>query len=178
MLFIFSIISWMISKFQNWKKNLMFIVPPLIFIIVLMINKINIGLRYALPIYPFIFLSIGSLAVSPIIKNLWTKIIIGICCVWYFAAFILISPYQLTYFNELVKGAKNGWNYLVDSNIDWGQDLKRLKKYMQDNNIEKINLAYFGNADPDYYGINYQKLSYPLDQNQVKGYTALQNSQR
>ncbi len=41
--------------------------------------------------------------------------------------------------------------YTVDSNLDWGQDLKRLTKWVEENNIEKIKVAYFGGGDPAYY---------------------------
>ncbi len=172
-LFIISITFWIIAKFKDWKENLVLIIPPIVLFIILLGSKINIGLRYALPIYPFIFLAIGFLVQPSIIKHLWIKIILAVCCVWYFISFIIITPYQLTYFNELIGGPKNGYKYLVDSNIDWGQDLKRLKKYMDENNIDRINLAYFGNTDPDYYGINYTKMQYPFNQDEVHGYVAI-----
>jgi hypothetical protein len=47
---------------------------------------------------------------------------------------------------------------LVDSNLDWGQDLKGLKGYMERNGIRKVKLAYFGLSDPAYYGIDYDLL--------------------
>jgi hypothetical protein len=47
---------------------------------------------------------------------------------------------------------------LVDSNLDWGQDLKGLKGYMDRHGIEKVKLAYFGWSDPAYYGIDYELL--------------------
>ncbi|MEA3420563.1 MAG: hypothetical protein U9Q97_02650 [Acidobacteriota bacterium] len=62
-----------------------------------------------------------------------------------------IFPYYLSYFNELVGGAKNGYIYVTDSNLDWGQDLKRLTKWVDENNIKKIKVDYFGGADVKYY---------------------------
>jgi hypothetical protein len=59
------------------------------------------------------------------------------------------TPRFISYFNELV-GA-NGYKILSDSNIDWGQDLPALGKYL---NGRKVYLSYFGQADPSYYGIN------------------------
>jgi hypothetical protein len=43
---------------------------------------------------------------------------------------------------------------LLDSNLDWGQDLKPLKHWMDAHHVEQINLGYFGTADPAYYGIH------------------------
>ena len=46
----------------------------------------------------------------------------------------------------------------MDSNLDWGQDLKGLKKYMEEHSISKIGLSYFGSDSPERYGINYDWL--------------------
>ena len=62
------------------------------------------------------------------------------------------------FFNGLVGGPRHGSRYLVDSNLDWGQDLKPLKRWMDRNGIDFINLSYFGTADAGYYGIQCQHL--------------------
>jgi hypothetical protein len=51
----------------------------------------------------------------------------------------------------LVGGAKNGYIYVTDSNLDWGQDLKRLTKWVEENHIQKIKVDYFGGATASYY---------------------------
>jgi hypothetical protein len=67
----------------------------------------------------------------------------------------LIHPDYLSYFNILAGGPRNGHKWLIDSNLDWGQDLPALREYMTDQGIEKIHLGYFGRADPQIYGVNY-----------------------
>ena len=67
--------------------------------------------------------------------------------------FVRVYPSPLTLFNLFVGGPANGHKYLVDSNLDWGQDLKPLKRWMDREQIPVINLAYFGTADPGYYGM-------------------------
>lgn len=57
----------------------------------------------------------------------------------------------MTYYNELIAGPANGYKVAVDSNYDWGQDLIRLKKYIEQNKIEKIAIDYFGGGHPRYY---------------------------
>ena len=79
--------------------------------------------------------------------------------VWYCFESILIFPHDLAYFNELAGGPKGGVNWLVDSNLDWGQDLKRLKSYVDRHRIESLKLLYFGMADPAYYGIKSKPLT-------------------
>ena len=81
-----------------------------------------------------------------------------------------IFPHFITYFNPLVGGSKNAYHYVVDSNLDWGQDLKRLKFYMEDKKIDKINLCYFGHANPSYYKIKHYPFG--VEDDYIKGYTA------
>src|SRR5262249_12272530 len=48
--------------------------------------------------------------------------------------------------------------YLADTNIDWGQDLKGLRDYIDREGLGRIYLSYFGTAPPEEYGIDYQEL--------------------
>jgi len=111
-------------------------------------------LRYILPIYPFIYVLIGSLAT---LGNRM-RLLIGVLACWHLLASVSIAPHYLSYFNEIAGGSGNGYKYLVDSNIDWGQDLKELKKYMDRNKIRRVSLSYFGSDSPDRYGIVYDWL--------------------
>jgi hypothetical protein len=64
-----------------------------------------------------------------------------------------IYPNYLAYFNAFPGGPTQGPRYLLDSNIDWGQDTKRLKAFLQARGIRGACTAYFGLAYPFYYGI-------------------------
>jgi hypothetical protein len=71
-----------------------------------------------------------------------------------------LYPHYLAYFNELAGGPDGGWRVLVDSNLDWGQDLKGLKRWA-DLNVpegERLKLAYLGEAYPTYYGLDFDPL--------------------
>ena len=116
------------------------------------------GLRYILPIYPFLIVFAASVVASKLYNRKVVKIsVLSLVCL-YIISSLSIYPHYLSYFNEFVGGSKNGYKYLVDSNLDWGQDLKGLKVYMDRKKIDKIKLGYFGSADADYYGINYAYL--------------------
>jgi Flp pilus assembly protein TadD len=70
-------------------------------------------------------------------------------------------PHFLAYFNELAGGSSNGHKFLLDSNLDWGQDLKELKRWLDSNGVKRIQFLYFGFHDaaaPRYYGIDAQFL--------------------
>jgi len=121
-------------------------------------SNIGGGIRYVLPIFPCLFVLIGRFAR---VDTHWSGFRIAALLVlgaWYVASSLSIHPHYLAYFNEVVGGPRNGYKILADANIDWGQDLKLLKAYMDERGIGTIKLAYFGSADASYYGIDYEYL--------------------
>lgn len=172
------------SPFKNYlQKNFHLIylgIPILIFWITSMKSSLNLGLRYLLPTYPFLDILLAYLIYLTLkyILRLGGFLkysglaIVSFLGVWYIFSSLSIFPYYLGYFNEFIGGPKNAYKYSVDSNLDWGQGLKRLKIYMDKKGISHINLAYFGKADPDYYKINYHYFR-PEDEGRIQGKTAI-----
>jgi hypothetical protein len=74
-----------------------------------------------------------------------------ILLIWMVASVSASFPNFMTYYNELSGGERNGYNIAVDSNYDWGQDLKRLRQWTTENEIEKIYIDYFGGGQIKYY---------------------------
>jgi len=146
-------------RYKNKASTVIFlIVPVMLLFFVSTRQHINIGLRHILPIYPLIYVLIGGLININISRKRLAGIILSFAMIWSAWSSVNIYPYYLAYFNEFIGGPKNGYKYLVDSNLDWGQDLPGLKEYMDRNSIKKIKLSYFGFSDPAYYGINYEYL--------------------
>jgi len=114
--------------------------------------------RYVLPVFPFCFVLIGGLLAPGRATRPIARMAIGVAVAWTAIAAWSTHPHYLTYFNELIGGPKNGYRYLAGSNVDWGQDLKGLRRYMDERGIERIQLAYFGSADAAYHGIRYDYL--------------------
>jgi hypothetical protein len=68
-------------------------------------------------------------------------------------------PNYLAYFNQLAGGPSSAYRHLVDSSLDWGQDLPALQHWLVKDNLDgtsakKTYLAYFGSGNPEYYGIH------------------------
>jgi hypothetical protein len=138
---------------SRWKSEDAFLVLPLvIYLGVAMMAHLNIGLRHILPIYPMVLLICGITLDEMRVR--WRPIFLVAPIVLAAVELGLVYPHYLAFFNQLVGGPKNGHSILLDSNIDWGQDLKPLKYWMDAHHIEQINLGYFGTADPAYYGIH------------------------
>ena len=146
----------LVSIKNRFKKNDLYVLGCIfIFFLTASLSNLQLGLRYILPIYPLVFIvaSRGLVSISP------KRVLIYILLAWYVLSSLLIWPDYLSYFNEFVGGPRNGYKYLRDSNIDWGQDLPALSRYMTSNDIEKVKLFYFGTADPAQYDIQYEQLS-------------------
>ena len=74
------------------------------------------------------------------------------------AVALWIHPHYLSYFNPIAGGPANGYRVLIDSNVDWGQDLLRLRGWMSDTGVSRVRLGWFGTADPGYYAILHEPL--------------------
>ena len=133
--------------------------PVVVYLLIAMTSHLNIGLRHILPIYPFVLLIAGR-AVAWLWENQQKMLRAWLLalCLFQIDETAFVYPHYLAFFNQFIGGPRNGYKWLADSNIDWGQDLKPLKKWMDHHDIKAVNLSYFGHADPAYYGI---KCSYP-----------------
>lgn len=151
------------------------LVPIAIFLGISMTARLNIGLRHILPIYPFVILvATAALAQFVDARRWYWLAAVGVAAVVELAA---VSPHYLAFFNGLAGGPRAGHKWLVDSNLDWGQDLKSLGAWMKKNRVPRINLSYFGSADPAYYGIDCRHLPggpfYEVGPPELPGYIAV-----
>lgn len=185
-LFFAGMVRTVLGKTKNKSLNIYLMAVIIVFFTAASAAKLQLGLRYILPVYPFIFI-VAAVVLSGMFRHSrFTKMAGSLLMIWFFIIQIFIWPDYLSYFNETIGGPDNGHKYLRDSNIDWGQDLPALKQYMNANNVEWVYLNYFGVADPTYYGIAHKPMpqlekQYPpegvyaisvnyLDENMWNGY--------
>jgi len=118
-----------------------------------LLGSLNIGIRHLLPIFPLTIILVAN-EISKKLTAPWLRTKYGLLSLLLFWQAISVFshfPHFIPYYNEFAGGPDKGYVYAVDSNLDWGQDLKRLEKWIGENNVEKIYLHYFGGADTDYY---------------------------
>ncbi len=136
---------------------------PLFYVATAIQSELNIGYRHLLPAFPFVYVGIGRLAkwLSRRWESRWRPLVrwgaVGLGA-WYILGTLLVYPFALAYFNEFIGGPSNGYHYLVDSNVDWGQSFKALKTYMDQAGIDQVWLSYYTWIDPAVYGVRYQQL--------------------
>jgi hypothetical protein len=127
-------------------------------------SHLNIGHRHILPIYPALFVACGACAWF--LRGGGTKLAacaVAVLFFWQIGESVAIRPDYLAYFNELAGGPAHGREHLVDSSLDWGQDLPGLKKWLDAHQSitrgKPLYLAYFGTGDPRWYGIDAKSLT-------------------
>jgi hypothetical protein len=116
---------------------------------------VNIGVRHALPMLPFVCILIAQ-GVAPVWDRGRTAVRAALAVVFAGYLFSTLShyPYFLSYLSEYARG-RALHETLVDSNTDWGQGLVALRAFMLERGVDEVALGYFGSALPDGYGIRY-----------------------
>ncbi|MDO8676615.1 MAG: glycosyltransferase family 39 protein [Candidatus Azambacteria bacterium] len=156
-------------------------------------SNLNIGVRHILPTIPFIYaLTARQIAIwikgniTERIPNYlgfwqifglyWKRIkksaLIVLLFMWAILTVLFVYPSFLAYFNEIAGGPDKGHRFVVDSNLDWGQDILRLAQFIEKNNIKEIKMDYFSGAPAEYYIKTAKIESYNREESQ-KGWLAV-----
>lgn len=149
--------SWVISPQQSWSRAAWILGPTLLLFGIASNSGMQLGLRYILPVFPLLCLGIGSLASSTAgtalrSRVVFTALLIGAAGLpWGWLSY----PHSLSYFNEFAGGMARGGEKLLDSNLDWGQDLHRLQQELAARGVTEYSLAYFGAVPPGELGMHY-----------------------
>jgi 4-amino-4-deoxy-L-arabinose transferase-like glycosyltransferase len=126
--------------------SLLFVV---LFFAVSATSRIALGLRYVLPVYPFLYAATAIL-LSRLVIDRKRALLVAALVAWFCISSIVAWPSYVSYFNELIGGHRNADRFLIDSNLDWGQDLRRLGLWIDANGVDFIRVDYFGAGDIRY----------------------------
>jgi 4-amino-4-deoxy-L-arabinose transferase-like glycosyltransferase len=123
--------------------------PVVLFVTLLafasLFSRINIGIRHVLILYPFLALG-GAYALASTWRA-WPRVgtaVAALLVTWQVSTVATAYPDYFPYFNETVSHPEH---VLVDSDLDWGQDLKRLERRLAELKVPSVSLAYQGTAD-------------------------------
>ncbi len=137
------------------RADLWFVLPPLFLLYVLSFHfGKNYGVRYLLPALPFLCIVAGRGA-EAMLRERRAAIGLAALLVWQLGSCVANAPHHLAYFNELAGPTDHDRRLLLDSNLDWGQDLGRLRTWLAAGGSHRVALAYFGHVDPALYGLEY-----------------------
>jgi 4-amino-4-deoxy-L-arabinose transferase-like glycosyltransferase len=140
----------------NRRREILFLIVPVIFYLVVALTVgMNIGVRHILVVYVFLYVLIGGAAWILIGKSRKWTYVVGVLLLVHVASSALAFPNYIAYANELWGGPSQTYKYLTDSNADWGQQLKSVRRYLAQRGVKDCWFLYFaeGVAEPSYYGI-------------------------
>ncbi len=141
---------------DGWRERNSWRLAPLVLFVTLLtfasaFSRINIGIRHVLILYPFM-----ALGAAYLLARLWRgsapagcrtivcRAVVAGLVLWQVSTFATAYPDYLPYFNEAVSHPEH---VLIDSDLDWGQDLRRLERRLAELKVPSVSLAYQGTAD-------------------------------
>jgi hypothetical protein len=145
-----------------WTRSLYETVPLWsligVYSLITIFSTLNIGHRYLLPLYPPIFILCGSAAAWLRSEHSVMRVLLPVLLALFVVESARAFPHYLAYFNQIT-GREHAYEHLVDSSLDWGQDLPGLKQWLESHGWDgspkrPVFLTYFGTAEPDHYGIH------------------------
>jgi Dolichyl-phosphate-mannose-protein mannosyltransferase len=144
--------------------QLVILLPAVLMIGAAEASSMQLGIRYVLPAMPFLILFACQSARWFDLRTFpFRTVTTGVLAIWMLCS-VRHHPQHLAYFNELAGGSSGGRRHLLDSNLDWGQDLGSLADFLREHRpafsreqrLDEIGLAYFGTVPPAALGIAYQ----------------------
>jgi hypothetical protein len=157
-------VAWLAGKGRGSREYCVFLPVLLVFASNALFNSLQIGVRHVLPVYPLLFVGASPWIPAALVaarSSTAGRVAAALVLVgagWLLAGTLRVAPRYLQYFNEVAGGPEGGHRWLIDSNVDWGQDLLRLREYMDREELEGVHLAYFGRVHPHVYGIRFAPL--------------------
>ena len=126
-------------------------VPAVLCAVILLVNlptSLNIGARYMMPLFPLLALTGAGGAIW-----LWSRKreAAVVLLLWNAVSAALAHPDYIAYFNELA--GSHPERILVDSDLDWGQDMKRLADELHRRGVSYLHMACFYTGDDTRLGL-------------------------
>jgi len=145
--------SQLAHRAQRSADRVLLFAPVAIWFLIISWKAFQIGLRYILPVYPFLFVYASGIAASPLFGRRDVRVAVAALGVWLTASSLAAYPNYLPYFNEVAGGPSHGIEWLDDSNVDWGQDLIQLRSFLASEGVTDAKITGMAPYDPAFYGI-------------------------
>lgn len=143
------------------RSAALLLLPVLLWFLVMTATAFQYGLRYILPIYPLLFVYASGIVSSRVFARPALRVAVLALAVSFAAASLRAHPHYLPYFNILAGGPERGIDWLDDANVDWGQDLPLLARWLDERGITDATIAPMAWYDPALYGVRGRVVSSP-----------------
>lgn len=120
-------------------------------LLLVMPTNVNLGVRYVLPLFvPLTLAATVALLAMFAHRARLVRIAAAVLLAWHLIASFAAHPHAMAYFNELA--GRDPSRYLIDSNLDWGQDVLELRDVLREERIDSVGVSLFGPARLDRLG--------------------------
>jgi hypothetical protein len=161
-------LAWVARSYLRTRESrfLFMLVPFALYTAFVLFSRIDIGVRYYLPAYPFLFIMGGALLdrllASQSARRAGAVAAVALLA-WMCVEAVRAFPDQMTYMNQLAR-ARPHWWYLSDSNVEWGDDARELSLYLRAHGETRVRAAFLGGLRTmRHYGVEYVDLMSPDD---------------
>ena len=151
-----SIIVFFRGEWKMRPETIFLTVPPVFFFLLSSSSDLGIGYRHLFPMFPMLYIWIAGCADHVVSRNPKYAYGFGALLLWQVITTVTARPGLLAYSNEVWGGPSKTHLYLSDSNVDWAQQLKEVKHYLETHPSQPCYFAYSGQGPVDFrdYGIN------------------------
>jgi len=154
------------SKTPTNHAPIIWLLAMVVLLFMLLTSRLNLGQRYLLTLHPLLFLfTIDQFWRWFQQKTALIALLCFVCIGFQLVSIVSVQPHYLSYFNSSIGGPAAGHLYLLDSNLDWGQDLPALKETLlefPEKDRDQCLIYYFGTAKPEAYSLKTHSLTDPL----------------
>jgi 4-amino-4-deoxy-L-arabinose transferase-like glycosyltransferase len=137
------------------ESVLLLLYPVALFALLSLSPNRQLGGRALLSTVPLVWLWAAA-SIARTRPTRWPTSLAGVGLAATLLASLATYPNYLSYFNPLFGGSEGGYRYASDGNVDIGQDLVLLARYLEDEGVDEVQLLYFGSVDPAIYGIDFE----------------------
>jgi 4-amino-4-deoxy-L-arabinose transferase-like glycosyltransferase len=147
------------ARFRDFASNsfaMLLLTFAYLYMVETFSSTFQIGLRHIMPVIMAAAILTGRGVDIFWETKIWKKI--GLKHIFMTVGILMIVsvlcsfPFYLSYYNALGGGTENGYKIATDSNYDWGgSDVRRLAKWMRENNIHDIYTDFFADMELPYY---------------------------
>jgi dolichyl-phosphate-mannose-protein mannosyltransferase len=170
-------IAWALwaAIFGREKRLIPLLVGLAIYLGVSMNSSINIGVRHIAPVFPFLFL-LGGAFLDRLLE--WSRVrvarvLVAVLLGWMLVDGVRAYPDYLAFTNSL-KFGKPAWALLSDSNVEWGQNIGDLARYLEARGETNLIGSLSGGwAIPAMYGLKLLDFAPPDLQSSSTKYVAI-----
>jgi hypothetical protein len=131
------------GKIRHTREILFLAFPAAFYLAIAMAGPLNMGERHILPIFPFIFVLLGAAGAWLMKRSKKWAVAVIFLVAAHAAESLSAFPNYIPFGNALWGGPANTHKYFSDAAVDWAQQLKWTKQWLDEHNIKECSIVYF-----------------------------------